>query len=382
MSPFRHARGLLALMLACIVPPCLAQPQAQSVIGDALDMARPTPHWFSVLSPFTYIAYIIDGDSGEVQASLPTSMFTPALRPALARNRIYMYGAFYTRMFFGERTDVVLEFDATTLQPVGEIEIPPKSAGLGHSGMIGLVNDRFLGIWNITPAMSVSIVDTQAGTFVQELSTPGCAAVYPLGDGFLMPCGDGSLQWIGLAADGTEASRMRSRTFYDLEADPVFDYAVPTEDGWLFMSFEGRVFEVTMDSGAIAVSEPWSILPTEADAEDAAFRISGYQPFAYNAATGLLVTLMHEGGGQETFEDPGTEIWAFNTRTKLRGYRLTLEVPADGVQLTQDDEPLMMLTHPDAALVNVHDGRTGRLMHGIDDMYGGGLLQTLTGPRP
>ena len=85
------------------------------------------------------------------------------------------------------------------------------------------------------------------------------------------------------------------------------------------------MFEVTVDGGSVVVSEPWSINPP--DEEDAVdlngvpiepdddWRIGGRQPFAYNAENNLLVTLMHEGGGQETFEDAGTEIWAFNVGT-------------------------------------------------------------------
>jgi methylamine dehydrogenase heavy chain len=213
---------------------------------------------------------------------------------------------------------------------------------------------------------------------VEEISTPGCAAVYPVGRGFLMPCGDGALQFVALNADGTEASRVRSRAFYDVQDDPVFDYAVPTGDGWLFVSFEGHVFEATVADGAVVVAEPWSLL-TEEDRE-AGWRIGGDQPFAYNAETGLLVTLMHEGGGQETFEDGGTEVWGFSTRTRRRGYRIAVgdgDGPerASGVQLTEDGAPLLLIAPDDGDALRIHDGRTGRHLRSMPDL--GGLIQNL-----
>ena len=169
-------------------------------------------HWFASVEGFGgHRAYIVDGDAGEVKGTITLSMFTPAIRPHLDAGMIYSYGSFYTRTYYGERTDAVVFHDAQTLRAVDEVIIPSKSAGIGHEGMIGLIDDRFIGVWNITPAMSVSIVDVVERTFVEEISTPGCAAVYPVEGGFLSPCGDGAVQFIGLNDDGTEASRARSR---------------------------------------------------------------------------------------------------------------------------------------------------------------------------
>ena len=110
-----------------------------SAAGEALRMSAPTPHWVSLRTH--NITYLIDADEGSVEGTLTLSMFSPALEPHLAEGKIYAYGSFYSRTFYGDRTDVVLIFDAAQARPVGEIEIPPKSAGIGHSGMIGLMDD-------------------------------------------------------------------------------------------------------------------------------------------------------------------------------------------------------------------------------------------------
>lgn len=372
-----RVRHLVAGLLALQALTAHAQ-QWDSIVGSVADIGEPTPHWFTVRGQHT--GFVIDGDTAEVKGTMTLSLFSPALRPHLEKGRIYSYGSFYTRTYYGDRTDVVLVFDSKSLLPVQEIEIPPKSAGIGHSGMIGLVDGRFLGVWNITPAMSVSLVDVDKGEFLGEIATPGCAGVYPVGRGFLMACGMGGLQYIALDADGAEADRFASDTFFDVAKDPVFDYAVPTATGWLFVSFDGQVFEATVDGKRIRISEPWSIINHD-DEKDAKWRIGGRQPFAYNAAAGLLVTLMHEGGGQETFEDPGTEVWAFDVRQQRRGYRLELEQPATGVQLTTDAEPLLIVSPDQDKKLRILNARTGRQLRVVDD-FGGGHIQPLTGPTP
>jgi methylamine dehydrogenase heavy chain len=378
-------KNYLAAVLLCASQSIAAQTY-DSIIGDAMTLGEPTEHWFSARG--SEIAYIIDGDEGTVKATLTLSMFSPALEPHLAAGRIYSYGSFYTRTFYGDRTDVVLVFDLESALPIKEIEIPPKSAGIGHSGMIGLIDERFIGVWNITPAMSVSMVDTADDRFIGEISTPGCAGVYPVEAGFLMACGDGRIQYIRLNRAGEEVDRLRSAPFFSVSGDPVFDYAVPTPEGWMFLSLEGDVYEVAVENGEVQVSEPWSINPPDTEGAtdlngvpiepDDSWRISGRQAFAYNAETGLLVTLMHEGGGQETFEDPGTQVWGFSTKTRRRAYVIELDEESKGVsvELTADAQPLLIIAPAKGGELLIHDGLSSRLLRSVSEINAS-LIQRL-----
>jgi methylamine dehydrogenase heavy chain len=377
--------GLLSVLLGLISLDSHAQ-QYESVLGDAATLGTPQEHWFAVLG--RNIAWIVDGDTGRVEGTMTLSMFTPAIEPHIDAGKIYSYGSFYTRGFYGDRTDLVLVYDLATLNPETEIEIPPKSAGIGHGGMIGLIDETFIGVWNITPAMSVSVVDVRDGSFVTEISTPGCAGVYPSGNGFFMPCGDGRVQYVRLDEDGEESARLRSDVFFDIVEDPIYDYAARTAAGWLFLSLEGHVFEVTLDGDEVEVSEPWSVNPPDGEdltdrngvpiEGDDDWRLGGRQPFAYNAEQGLLVTLMHQGGGPETFEDPGTEVWGFDVSTRKRGYRLALDEEKKGmaVQLTTDDQPLLLVVSASGGEVQVHDARTSRLLRTIPEL-GGNQIENL-----
>ncbi|MAV53303.1 MAG: methylamine utilization protein MauE [Pseudomonadales bacterium] len=340
-------------------------------------MPETGPHWVSVRG--RGVAYLLDADSGRVGGTLDISNFTPAVRPAMDRERIYAYGSFYTRGTYGDRTDVLIGFDTNTTLPVSEAEIPPKAAGIGNPGMIGLINDDFIGVWNVTPAISVSIVDLDSNEFVTEISTPNCAGIYPAGEGFISSCADGTIQYVEIDSNGEEASRASSEVFFELFEDPVLDYAVPSDDGWVFMTMDGMVYEAQVDGDEVSISEGWSINPTDTDAtdrngmplsDDDDWRLGGSQAYAYSSDAEVLAVIMHQGGGQETFEDPGTEVWVFSTVSQRRGYRLAME---DGrmvssVQITQDEDPVMLLSV--GGEIEVREPVTGRLIRTIDNLSG------------
>jgi len=376
---FQRTIYFLSLVLCC----ASANAQWDSVVGTVATIGETDDHWFSVRGRDT--AYLIDGDAGELKGTLILSKFSPAIRPHMSQNTIYSYGSYYSRNYYGDREDVVLIFDASTTKPIGEIPLPPKSAGIGHSGMIALLKEEFLGVWNINPATSFSVTNVKTRQFVTEIATPGCAMIYPTQDGYIMPCTDGTVQYIELTAEGFEAERTRSEVFFNAMVDPILDYSVPTADGWMFMSMDGLIFEVTVSNGRVMVTEPWSVNPItngELDVNGVArlndddWRIGGRQAFAYNAETGYLMTVMHKGGGQETFEDAGTEIWAFNTKTQRRGYRLE----ADGsdtfssVQLTPDAEPLMVVSGDGG--IRIYNAASGKLLRELDKISGS-LIQNL-----
>ena len=108
---------------------------------------------------------------------------------------IYLAETFYTRGTRGERTDVVSIADAITLQSKGEVVIPPKRCE--HTSWVAgsaLSDDgRFLAVFNMNPATSLSIVDVAERRFVTEIDTPGCSLVYAAGPRrFLSLCADGT----------------------------------------------------------------------------------------------------------------------------------------------------------------------------------------------
>lgn len=354
-----------------------ANAQWDSVVGDVGILEEFDHHWVTANRGNT--VYLINARTGKVGGSLAVSNFTPALAPHMDAGRIYTYGSYYSRGLYGDRTDLFMVYDAQTAVPIAELELPQMPAGIGHPGMMGLINNKFVGMWNISPATSVSVVNIEDLSFVGEVSMPSCSGINPQGQGWISICGDGTALYVELNDSGQVARRVQSRAFFDVFDDAVYDYSVPAADGWMFMSLEGLLRKVTLNGDTLEVSEPFDINPdTNGDVDingvavpnDDHWRVAGSQVFAYHDSEALLATVMHDGGGQEYFDKYGTEIWVFNMKTGNRGIRVKLEsgVEARGVLFTPGPDPLMVIGTNQG--MQVREPRTGKLLHTIPNASG------------
>ncbi len=336
-------------------------------------MAKPASTWLMVhgaLGP----AYIFDTATGDMQGLLSLSRFTPAVETRIDAGELYAAESFYSRGPRGERTDLLTIYDMATLAPVGEVELPQKIAALGFLQYIELLDDqRHVAVYNMTPAASVSLVDVEDREFASEISTPGCALIMGTANrGFLQICGDGSLQLIRVDANGDESQRVRSRKFFSIEDDPVFDKPVQTPEGWLLTSYQGQVFDVTVDGDDINISEPWSLL-TDDDKADK-WSPGGGQFIAYHESQDLLFVLVN-ADGEFSHDSAGSEVWIFDRSAERRIGRLPLEHPGTNLFVSQNDAPLLTVTGDDMQLY-VFDVETLTLVRTISEVgWAPGLLQ-------
>ena len=210
-------------------------------------LTEPQPSWFLALD-YGGAAYLFDGADGEVKGTISHSGYTTAIVTLPSRKEAYLVDSYYSRLVRGTRTDVLTVVDMTNLTTKAEIQLPAKTATLLIRGHIGLLKDeRHVAVFNMTPAQSVSIVDVVERKFVGEISTAGCAIIMPVEvSSFLMLCGDGTVQLIRLGADGAEVGRQRSKSFFDVNKDPVFSEVVYTGTGWLLATHNGSVREVRL----------------------------------------------------------------------------------------------------------------------------------------
>ena len=301
---------------------------------------------------------------------------------------------FYTRGNRGERTDIVTIFDTHTLGVAGEVVIPPKRALLlvveGNLALTG--NGRFLGVFNLTPATSISVVDIEKREFVGEVSTPGCSLVFSAGElSYMMICANGDLLTVTLDENGSEVSKERTERFFDPEEDPIREPGVRYGNEWLFVSFDGMLHTVDVSGAMPLIGENWSLL-TAADREQN-WRITGRQPLAVHRQSGRLYVLARQN--DEPLDDPadwdGTEIWSFDLATRERLQRLEAR-PASGdaggagatlgstsgdgasnILVTQGDEPLLVTAGGTG--VSVRHALTGEYVHeGLENAPAGGWL--------
>ena len=377
------------LLLFAFVATASGAPLPPETVGRAV-LPEPQPSWFTILGRDS--SYIFDAADGEMKGLISHSGFSPAVVSLPSRKEAYVVESYYSRGVTGTRSDVLTVVDLADLSTKTEIEIPAKTAALSFRHHIGLLGDeRHIVVFNMTPAQSVSIVDVVERRFVGEIAIPGCAIIMPTGErGFLTLCGDGTLQLIRLDESGAETARVRTKPFFVVEKDPVFDRVVQTAGGWLLVSHEGLVREVSVDGDRITVGDAWSMLSDEdvkdaGQAKDAAndadqeeqWRPGGFQPFTMHRGTSLLYSLMHKGK-VDTQDENGTEIWVFDTERRRRVGRLGLPVEASNILSSQEAAPRLYVYDKDGKL-HIYDGHRLRLVRTIEKPgVGARLLQTLT----
>ena len=287
----------------------------------------PSPHWAWVADGLLERTALVDLEQGKLLGTIDGGFGLTAALFARMRPEIYVPETHYSRGSRGERTDVLTIWDARSLSAVGEVILPPKRGinALPVANAALSDDDRFVAVFNLTPATSLSIVDVERRKLAGEISTPGCSLVYGAGARrFAMLCADGSLLSVTLDDEGREVSKVRSQPFFDPQADPVTEKAVRHGDVWLFVSFEGRVHAVDISGDEPRFGEVWSLL---SDAErERSWRIGGSQHLAVHQATGRLYALVHRGG-PDTHKDPGTELWVYDLSRRERVQRIELRSP-------------------------------------------------------
>ena len=284
-------------------------------------------------------------------------------QPSRSRSELYTGQTILSRRTYGERTDLLIIFDKSTLQPVDEILLPskrqhvvtqPNSFQLTDNERIGLV-------MNFTPAASVTVVDIPERTVLGEISTPGCNLIFPTGErGFSTLCADGSMFTYVLDSDGSIQSSKRSERFIDIDADPIFAKNAIMDGITYFPSFQGRIQPIDFRGTTPVILDDWQLVPDHLQAEN--WRPSGWQVIA--ASNTELFVVMAPDGEEGSHKSGGSEVWVLNPESKKLARRI--ELPAGGLSITvtQSDPSYLVVTNGNMAL-DVFDTRSGKLLRNI-----------------
>ncbi len=307
---------------------------------------------------------------------------------------IYMPETFWSRGTRGTRTDIVTMFDASTLLPVDEIAIPAKRAQmLSPIGAVDITDDgKFLAVYNLTPATSLSIIDTAARSLAGEYDIPGCSLVYAAGDRrFVSLCSNGAVLTLSIDDEGRELSKVRQEGFLDPELDPVTERAVRYRDEWLFVSYAGMIHSLDIGANETAFNERWSLFTPEDRADN--WHIAGSQHLALDRGNGELFALVHQISSQdEPLSHDGTEVWVYDIAEQRRTRRILLQDPEAGgdtpaggykaIMITSGEQPLLLASRAGggpgpgggAPEVLVFHARDGSFLHTIKSPPAGALF--------
>ena len=370
-------------------------------IGQVESLPSPFgPHWMWASDALLERISLVDLDSGTFLGQINAGYGVPVALFSPDRTEIYLPETHHSRRTRGIRTDVATIYDAVSLAPVDEVILPPKRAmNPLPSGNSALSDDqRFLAVFNMTPATSLAVVDLEARRFVAEIQTPGCSMVYAAGDRrFVMLCGDGSLLSVVLDEDGRARRMQQSAPFFDPELDPVTEKGVRWGDSWIFVSFAGWVHVIDFSSGEPSFESPWSLISDQDRARS--WRIGGAHHLALHEPTGRLYVAVHQGG-PDTHKEGGTEVWVYDIAARERVGRIELRnpgvtvmgmglafgrdwiwpfnglydflldhvapaFPIEYIAVTQDEEPILATGSSFSASLGVYDALSGEFLRRV-----------------
>ncbi len=335
----------------------------------------PTPaskHWVWV-NDFVFAhmadgtAHLVDGDTGRYLGTLSTGYSYSHLVLSPDGKWIYSPETYFSRGTRGKRTDVVTIYDARTLDPAGEIRIPPKRASnMPVMGDVSLTDDgRFLLVYNFNPAQSISVVDMKERRFVREVPIPGCAFAYPSGPrSFFSVCGDGSVVLIRLGKDG-RVHRRHTQALLPMGADPVTEKPVRVGDVWYFVTFDGLIVPLQVDAEHATVKPSWSLSTAAERAQG--WRPGGLQQLAVDARLRRLYAIMHRGD-LATHKDPGKTVWVYDLASHRRIREIHLKGLASSIQVTTDASPLLFTVFIDGPHLDVYNALSGRWLRTVTDV--------------
>jgi methylamine dehydrogenase heavy chain len=369
-------RSLVPIMLATLsslaISPSLAQLKPDPLVATTLP-AKPGAHWFWVNDiVFHHMAdgkaFLFDGATGKMLGFLSTGFGFNGVVVTRDRSLVLSPEIYFSRGVRGTRTDVVTVYDGRQLAPIGEIAIPPKRAQIMPMTAAAQLtdDDRFLLVYNFTPAQSVSVVDVKTRKFVGEIDTAGCVLVYPTGPrSFFSLCPDGTALSVKLDEAGKAATKTKSAKLFEPERDPITEKGVRDGNTWLFASASGDVLPIESSGGTVRGGTRWSLTsPAERKAQ---WRPGGMQHLAIHNASRRLYSVMHQGG-IDTYKDPGNEVWVYNLATKQRVQRLTMQSPTGSIALSADAKPLLFAMFIGANKVEVYDPASGKLLRTIAEV--------------
>lgn len=300
---------------------------------------------FQTLLAGKVIIVDVAADTHEYKGAIGAAQFATFMESSV-REELYVAETFYSRGTVGERTDVVTIYDKKTLDKTDEIVLPAGNRGLFVTNKYAMQlvgDDRYLLLFNFTPAASVSVIDMQTRRLLNEIPVPGCSMVYPTGArGFSSLCADGSILTIQFDVEGRQTSKHVTTPFFDVDDDPVFDK--PTYIGGVayFVSYKARVYPVDLSAAKPTVGSSWSLVSTVEKAAN--WRPSGWQVITSDEDEELFV-IMQPDGFDGSHKSGGEQIWVANTGTRKIVRKLHPQTAAFSLEFVTGQNPMLTATN-------------------------------------
>lgn len=286
------------------------------------------------------------------------------------RSELYVAETFYARGGRGKRTDVLTIYEKTNLKSIAEVILPGEKRALmaPHKGVMQITQDeQFVLIFNFTPAASVTVVDLDKRSVLNEVPIPGCSLIYPSGQrGFSTLCSNGTLISFALDRKGQVSMEHLSRPFNDIDKDVLYMTPTTIDGVSYFPTASGRIQPVNLAKDKPDIQPSWSLITLQ-EAADAWRTVDG-QSIASDS-WGRLFVRMHRIAADGSHQADTSEVWVFDVTTQQRLLRIALKNDGGSIEVTRGKKPYLVLTS--AKGFDVYDAITGEFIRNIGGWWPG-----------
>ncbi len=341
-------------------------------IPNVLSLQTPYPPHYAMVHDLAFGSLIdasfglVDTRTRHFKGMLSAGQFA-SLNHSVKRQKFYVGETIHTRGVRGARQDIIAVYDFANLNLVAEIDLPPKRMNVvnNQSSSAITADDRFLLVFNMNPATSVTVIDLDSEQVVSEIQTPGCSLVYPdTRRGFFTLCGNGGLVHIRLDRKGQEAARWASDVFNDIDNDPLSEKAELIDGVWYFVTYGGEVQPVDVRGRTPKMLPRWWLTTEQQRAAN--WRPAGWHGKAGHQRGSLWVGMTPDGYNG-SHKDPAPQVWLFDVGSGEVQQKIELRTPALSITADATEDPRLLVVNIEGAL-DVYDGGSGEYQHTIYDL--------------
>lgn len=283
------------------------------------------------------------------------------------RGEFYVMETFHERGSRGALTDVLVIYDKSTLAIRKEIirSESKRLTALPQRYAMSLSNDeKFLYVFNFSPAASVSVIDLETQEFVSEIGTPGCVLTYPASKRTIVSlCSNGGMLSTVIDDQGQLVSQKRLPPFFDTDKTPIFERPVIIDGIAYFTGFRGEVYEIDFRGEAAEYLSSWSMVTEEQKAEN--WRPSGLVLNDFDDK-GLLYSIFQPQAQEGSQTQGGTQIWVFDVKARERVRVIDTPNWAISIAVTRGENPLLIVTNGELNL-DVFNAQNGEHVQTLAD---------------
>jgi methylamine dehydrogenase heavy chain len=374
-------RGLMALLTIGVIvtassawaqnqspPPLPSEAVPNMVAIPAVNASRIYAHDAAFYSLTSGKIYILDvgAESRNVIGILPAAQF-PSFQISPKRQELYIAETFYSRGTRGTQTDVLTIYDERDLSRLGEIilEGNKRLQSVPQKGSLAITEDeKFLLVFNFTPASSVYVIDLETRKVVNEIETNGCMLVYSTAkSNFLSQCSDGSMMSFSLSTQGRVERQERLENVFDIDGDPLFMNSVTVNNVLYFVSFSGSILGIETKRGKAQSKQPIAL--EARTSQGTPLSPSGWQVITADQKDNIYI-LMRENAGQGDHKYGGSYVAVYSTSKRKIVRLIHLLNEGLSIEVTSGKDPYLVVTRSDMQ-IDIYTS-TGQLIRTIGDM--------------